>query len=587
MVSNHEVEGWKMLKQRIMCAVLALCVCVSGSVTASAADVTKVIPDNALGFVVVNRIGETQGKIAKLADSLQLPKPAKAAIASVNIAVQQGLDKEGNLAIAAIVDSETPRAPVAVWFVPTTDYKATIKRLQAEDADAKIAKVTIGNKTCVVGKKGAYAVLAGEGDAAVLEQVLASTTSVAANTKALKKWASDKDAYAVATPGGIKMAQQAILAGLAMGKATIAEQAGDQAEMTLRGIEIYEELFKAMDKEVSHCAIGLQINEEGDVHILGRSLLAPNGTLAKLSKTAGPPPADSLAGLPQGSFVFAGGGPWPATWAKELTGFYVNMMKMYMGLASIPEDQAEQFAELVAESIKGLRSMGFLMGPVEPGESMYSNMIAVMETDDAKKYLATYGRVMREMGELFKKADKPLMGFEAADIEIDGIKALKITMDMSVMFGGEEMPAEVEKMMEKMMGPGGKLDMYAAPANDTTVILTYVSKERLVQTLKAVQEGAAQFSEDPNVAKTAKMLLPGSQWIGFWSPEGTLEFAATMIATMAPNAPIDIPEFPSSVPLGFAVKMSPGVVDTDMVIPADVLGAIPEFVEAIKAMDQN
>jgi len=565
--------------------VLALCVCVSGSIAASAADVSRVIPDNALGFVVVNQIGETQGKIAKLADSLQLPDQIKAAITRVPIGTLKGVDKDGSLAVAAIVDAETPGAPVAVSFVPVTDYQAAIEQIKPEDASAKITKVTLGNKACVVGKKGAYAVLTAEADEEILKQVLDSTDSVAANTKRLRKWCAGKDAYAVATPGGIKMAQQGLLTGLAMGKATIAQQGGDQAEMTLRALQMYEDLFKAIDKEISHCAVGVQINEDGDVHILGRSLLVPDGTLAKLSKTAGDAPADAMAGLPQGPFVFAGGGPYPASWVKELTGMYTNMMKMYMGMGDIPADQADRFAKLIAESIKGLRSMGMMMGTVEAGESMYSNMIATMQTDDAQKYMATYGRVVREMGEVFKDADNPLMKMEAEEIEIDGIKALKITMDMSFMFGQQEMPPEAEKMIEAMIGEGGKLDMYAAAADDNTVILTYVSKDRLVQTLKAFKAGDAQLCEDANVAKAAGMLLPGAQWTGFWSPEGTLKFAAAIVATVAPDAPVEIPEFPSPVPVGFAVKMSPGVVDTDMVIPADILEAIPDFVKAIKAMD--
>jgi len=160
-----------------------------------------------------------------------------------------------------------------------------------------------------------------------------------------------------------------------------------------------------------------------------------------------------------------------------------------------------------------------------------------------------------------------------------------MTMDMSFMFGEQEMPPEAMKMVETMIGSGGKMDMYAAAADDTTVILTYISKDRLIQTLKAFKEGGAQFSEDPNVAKTAGILLPGAQWTGFWSPEGTLKLAAAVVKTVAPDAPVEIPEFPSPAPVGFAVKMSPGVVDTDMAIPADILESIPEFVEAIKAME--
>ena len=575
-----------MVRQRLLVALLALCVCVSGSVAASAADVTKVIPDNALGFVVANQIGETQGKIAELADSLRLPDRIRAAIMRVPIRTLKGVDKDGSLAVAAIVDSESPRAPVAVAFVPVTDYQAVIEQIKPEDASAKITKVTIGNKIFVAGKKGAFAVLTATGNKAVLEHVLESTSSAAANTRRLRKWAAAKDAYAVATPGGIKMAQQVILAGLAMGKAKIAAQGSKQAEMTLRGLRLYEDLFKALDKEVSHCAVGVQISEDGDVHILGRSLLVPGGTLAKLAKTAGEAPADSFAGLPQGPFVFAGGGPYPASWVKELGGFYTNMIKAYMGLGEIPEADAKRFAKLMTESSKGLRSMGMVMGTVETGESLYSNMIVTMQTDDAQKYLATYERAVREMGEVFKKVDKPLMSFESEEIEINGKKALKMTMDMSFMFGTREMPPEAMKMVETMIGSGGKLDVYVAAADDTTVILTYISKDRLVQTLKAFKEGGAQFRDDPNVAKTAGILLPGAQWASFWSPAGTLKLAAAVVKTVAPDAPVEIPEFPSPVPVGFAVKMSPGLVDTDMVIPADVLKAIPDFVKAIKAMNK-
>jgi len=558
----------------------------SSAAVPAAEDVLTVVPDDALGFVVVNSIGQTQGKIVELAETLQLPAHFTKVLKNLRSRAPQGIDKHGAVAIAAVVDRQTPGAPTAVAFVPTTDYLALIKQLEADGAEADIAEVVVANKKALVAKKGGYAVLTGHGNRGILEQVLASTGSVAADTAPLKDLSATCDIYAVATPGGIRMAQQGLLMGLAAGKAKIAEEGGPQAEMALRGIGIYEELFKAMDKEITHFAVGVQFQEDGGLHIVSRTLLAEGGTIAKLAKTIGPPPGDLLGGLPREPFMFAGGGLYPESWAKELMGFSVNLMKIYLGADSLTDEQAEKLAKLTARSIKGIRSMAMLMGVGGPDESLYSSMLVSIEVDDSKRYLANYQRVVREISKIGKEANVPFLSYEVEKTEIEDANGLKLSMDLGAMLGDYEDP-NAKKAIESMIGTSGKLDVYLAAADSDTIVVSYVSKERLAEALAAARNAESQLSRDPSIIKAAAELPSEAQWIAYWSPQGTVEFVASMIAKIKPEARTKIPEFPQTAPIAFAERLSPKAVDIDVVVPVDVFKAIPEFIKNVKAKNKT
>jgi hypothetical protein len=572
-----------MIRKQLLCVALALLGLVSGGVVVPAAeDVLTVVPKDALGFVVATDIGPTHGKALELAKTLQLPARITKAMEKQLNRPLQGVDEHGSVAIAAIVDRQTPGAPVAVAFVPVTDYLALIKQLGADDAEAEIAEVVVANNESLIAKKGGYAVLTRRGNRQILEQVLAATGSVAADMAPLKEQMAACDIYAVATPGGIKMAQQGILFGLAAGKAKIAEEGGPQAEMALRGIKIYEELFKAMDKEVTHCAVGVQFQEDGGLHIVSRTLLAPGGTIAKLAKTVEEPTGDLLAGLPRKPFMFAGGGLYPESWAKELTGLALDFMTIYFGADSLTDKQETDLTKLMARSVKGMRSMAMLMGVGGPDESLYSSMLVSIEVKDSRRYLANYTRLVRKMSKIGKEADIPFFSYDVKRMEIEGAKGLKLSIDIGSMMGDFGDP-KAQKAIESMIGTSGNLDVYLAAADSDTVVAAYVSKQRLAEALKMAKDADSQLSRDPSIVKAAAALPSGAQWIAFWSPQGTVEFVANMITKIKPEVGAKIPEFPQTTPVAFAERLSPEAVDIDVVVPADVLKAIPEFIKSVKA----
>lgn len=566
-----------MKRYRLSLAMAACCgVALLNLAARAAEDVLTLVPDDALAVAVVNRIGQTQEKLETLGKQLQVPGAESLRGSPMSIQGQPHVDPQGTLAIAAVPDPDGQR-PTVVGFVPMKDYQAFLKQFQSEDATEMIARITLGANKFAVAKKGSYAVLTAESDRKTLEKVLAGTRHVAAATAALTDWRAENDAYAVALPSGIKFAQQQLLIGLAMGKAQLAQQ-GEQGKVALAGLEMYESLFKALDKEITHCALGVRLRKDGGVQVVSRTLLAAGGVTLAAAKATSPAQGDLLAGLPRGPFVFAGGGIVPQAWMERLMGISVKMMKMYPGGAELTEEQMHKFAEVATKSLKGLRSMGMMMGAGKGDLPLYGNMLFVMHVDNSDEYLKTYARTIDEISKIGKAAKSPLFNYRVEKIEIDGKAGLKVTMNMAA-FMGKDQPPEAKKALELMLGSQEEFVVYITAASPRMVVGSYLSQERLVEAIRTAQRADGQLSGDAGVKQTAAMLAAGSQWVAVGSPRGTMQFVGRMLAQMVPNLPTSIPEFPETAPIGFAMKLTPAGLETDLAIPADVLRAAAELVQ--------
>ncbi len=528
---------------------------------------------------MVNRVGATNEKIKALALRLKVPPFDFLSTAKLTLGLRESLDEKGSVALAAV--PSTPNGvPVMVSFVPTGDYAALLKQLQAEAGADGIAKLAVGDKRFVAAQKGGYAVVAEEANQPTLQAVIAATKSIADASPALDAWREETDAYVVATPTGVKFAQQQIQFGLQAAKSQMANQ-GEQGKAALAGLGMYDALVAAMDKEISHCATGLRMADDGGIHVVSRTLPVEGGALAKIASKAKPAKASPLAGLPQTPYFVAGGGVFTAGSMKSWMEISFGMMRSYPGGDKLTDEQIKKLSEISLKSMRGMRSMALLMGVGEGDEPLYSRMLLVMKTKDAKAYLDSYEAAMAEMMKIFKDADSPLFSFESQRTEIDGLPVLKLTMNMEPFLMGQGQGPEAKKMLELMFGSDGKMDIYMAAADQQTVVGAYVSPKQLTPAVKAIQEGKPLLTDDASVAKTAAMLPPGAQWVGVLSPRGGAAFVARMMKAIVPpgaQGVPEIPEFPETPPLGFGVQLSPSGLDTDLAIPAAVLEAVSQVV---------
>ena len=154
---------------------------------AEAADVLKVVPNNVLGVVVINNVGQTDGKIQQLAGQLQLPQLGLLTKTKTDLGLEKGIDDTGCFALAAIPGG-VGTAPVAVAYVPVDDYQAFVQQLNAEAPVDGISNIVAGGKPAAVAECGGYAVITERSHRGVLTAVLSLTESIAAQTPSLDDW---------------------------------------------------------------------------------------------------------------------------------------------------------------------------------------------------------------------------------------------------------------------------------------------------------------------------------------------------------------------------------------------------------------
>jgi hypothetical protein len=201
-----------------------------------------------------------------------------------------------------------------------------------------------------------------------------------------------------------------------------------------------------------------------------------------------------------------------------------------------------------------------------------------------------YEEYFKEYNEIIKGAKSAMIPpMEVEKTEVAGVEGLQVTMKIPKPNAGP-MPPAYDQMIEAMLGPGGKMVFWMAPADEHTVVTGYVTKapmERLMAAIKEKQPGLAANAE---LAKTVALLPADAPMAAYLSPQGTVELVKRMIAAFVPpgmQERMNVPDFPQTSPLGLAVKSGTNEVLTTLVVPADVLAAIGKYVRHIRDMSRE
>ena len=185
-----------------------------------------------------------------------------------------------------------------------------------------------------------------------------------------------------------------------------------------------------------------------------------------------------------------------------------DLMKAAPDLYGLNEEQLKKLETSFA-MLKGLRSISAMMGATGSGQPIFSNVIAIMRVDHSAAFMANYEKYLKEYSAVVKNSNSPvLQPAEVEQTKVAGTPALQITMKVPTPPGPQ--PPQVAKMMEAMIGPGGKTVAWLAPADEHTILLGYINKEPLERTILAIRQGKPGLAKDADVAKTAKLLPPGA-----------------------------------------------------------------------------
>ncbi len=570
------------MKRYAVAAALILGLLTAPPVGATEIDVLKVIPTDTLGFLLINRLDKTNEKLAKVGQLVQAPPIPLLMMAKMQSGVQVGIDDSGTAAAAMMPPTKADGEPVLVILLPVTDHKKFLAQLQPEDPAAAIAKVKLLGSPWLAAKKGQFAVLmADEGNnEQTLGDFINSTTSVAGAIKPLQKRLFTNDIAIALTPDGVVRVFEKLDQGLSAGKGGL-PLGGKQADVASAGIDAVKDFLKTCQKEISHFAVGIHIDDDGNMDLGTWSIFVPAGEFTRAAQEATAPQWNVMAGLPAEHFYFAMGGVMPESWSNAVANLSVKMMKLSPGFDEMTDEQADKLAEVTAKSMQGTRGMAMLMGATKPDESMYANTFAVTRVQDSAAYLANSKKSFALLAEIGGDAAKL---YDVKQLKIAGYDAVEITMDMAALSKAGGNDEATKKAMEKLAGPDGKLRTYLAAIDPKTIAFTYVNPKNIERLATSIKSKDGGLVGDADVAVTTGLLPTGGQWVGYLSPSGMIDFVRSTLENAGPAVPkIPIPDFPKTPPIGATAKMLSIGMETHLVVPAKVLTAGGQYFKQFQA----
>lgn len=574
-----------MTRRKILPIVLLVSVVVlAGSAAKAAEDVLKVIPDEALGFVVVNRLAEIDAKLQALGKQTQLPARSPMEVLRRLANVKEGLSDRGSAAIVAVPSDSGGRKPAFLLYLPVTDFGKFVASMTPDDPSARIVKVDAFGDRHLVASLGGYAVFTEVENRPALERVLDSGQSVHDRVAFLMPWLSENDATAVVTSHGVKLICSMAQEGLRQARAVIGR--ADEKSPAASAVKVYEDLVVAARDEVDAIALGVKLDPGSALRVTTRTRFASGreafGAIAEVESMR----RALLSGLPADPYVLAVAGLLPEGAGEALLRFSMNMMKAMPDLYGFSEGQVDRMTEEARGMMKDLRGMSMVLGAGKPGDPIYSNAIFVMRMDDASGYLDAYEKYVGSINEMLKDVTSPFFStMEVERMEIAGQPGLKLEMAMPGTAPAKGVP-NMDAIMEKMFGPGGKMTLYLGTADEKTVVAAYTDKESLVRSLEAARQPGKSLAGDQGTAETTALLPPDAPLVGYWSPKGTVDFINRIIPEFAPGADQTwrLPEFADTPPVGFAAKMTRDELQTHLVVPAEVLRAVGTYAIQIRKL---
>ena len=571
-----------MTRQRLFPIVLVICLAMAAVMPARAAeDVLDLIPGDAMGFLVVNRLAETDAKIQQTAQQMGLPPISPLTMFKTRDGIKGGVDEKRSAALVAMPAEDPGSKPAVLFVLPVSDFQKLIEPFEPDDPSAAIVQVQGREGPALVAELKGYALATEPKHRHVLEKALSSQKR-GADLAFPRPWLAEQEIVGVLTTNGVQQACDKVLEGLEAARARM-EALGGEDSPAAAGLKVYEHLFAMAKKQVTATAIGGQIDEQGVARVTSRTRFVAGEEVAE-STAAEPAPRGLLTGMPCGPFVVAFGGVLPEESSEAMMRFWFDLIKSAPDLYGLSDEQADQMMELARESMKEVRTMSMMLGVSEPDEPLYSRMLFSMSTDDAQAYMGTYEEQIRAMNELFKDSKSPIFSaMDVTKIDMDGTPGLKVEMRLPTLRGMADIP-QFARAMENLFGPGGTVKVFIAPVDEHTVVGAYTNEKTLRLCLEAAKRPQTALAADEAIAKTAALLPPGASVVGYWSLQGTIDFVNRGIAMFAPEgeSPFELPEFPETPAVGFAATTSPNEVQTHLVIPSEVLKAIGAYATAVQ-----
>ncbi len=584
--------------------VLAAAISVRGT------EFVKVIPDDALGFIAVRNVAETDEKVGQLFTKLKIEFGGPLALLQLMTGISEGLDKSGDALLLVLpTGGEADGVEVSLWL-PVADYDRFLASLGGTPGGV-VTAVTVVGEDLLVTKHEGWAVLFDPDERERIPQLLQQGATPPQQVSQWESWIEATDVAVVVLPGGMRAgiqwagAQNDDEAEVAPADQGAADdlfgpaEAPDETEIqsddnqssgnfvsharnSIRNVLSSSPKLFQLVTATSAIGLGLRIDEQGNARA-GLRVALREGSFEGDASDA----TDSHDQLPSlyesGEFVLSGAGQIPPNLSTMIAQLYahriVRDLKTEEKLA-LDNDTLSRFQEAVDQAANQVRSFAVLTKPGERNEGVYTNNFLAVRVPAADVFLDQVSEVMRLWNEMNREAERGTrLVFDVDETKVADHESTLYSIDIAAADGAPELP-EIRQAMEKLFGPGGKFQLLVVPVDDSTVLLSVGTPQQtagMVETIK--QQRPVEWSV--GATSQTNQLLPGqSEWRLFFSPHGyTAWRTREMDAITGPvlGGPIVKP-FPPSSPIGAVGGVNAdGELWADFVVPAQTIESTPDY----------
>jgi hypothetical protein len=551
------------------------------------ADVLKVVPDSALGVLVVNRLKETSDRIEKLGRDLQVAVPSPLAFAKGLSGVTHGVEETGSLAIALFSGGEG-KPPIAALFIPVHDYSTFLRPLAPKDGGPEISRITFFRRPALATHKAGFAVLMEPGQEELLTTIRAWDTGIDKLLDPLNEWATSQSVAVLSLERGTTQVVDQIH-GLIESTEKRLPMGSEFYEPQRAALEAARKGFLQLHGELSRCGLGLQFSGHGAAASI-RATFKPDGRIAKaVAQRKWPSAGAALNALPAGEWGLAAAGSVPLDTATASANVQRAMIARAKQFQMKPDgEQTKQFEQLAGNLMRHMANLAVagVLRPATKDASWFEQALIVLVVDNAPQFLADYEKYQRAIAGLYRE-DKAAAGrFIVKRKQIGGMPGLEIAGDLSSgLIEPHDPKPPALNLFDRLTGSAQRLTSHTAAIDEHRVAISYGGQDGILEIAKAVRSGTG-LGTDANAKKAIAMLPVDCNWMVLAEFDSLVQLVNTVMPALDPAEP-GLPEFPKSQPAAIGVKLTPLEFEARLALPADLIGKLGEYFAKMREAQQD
>jgi hypothetical protein len=585
------------------------------------------LPDDTLGFVWIRNVDEADAKISTFLQRFGVPLPPPLKFLKFATGLGEGIDGGSDLLVALLPPKAGARGYQPVVLLPVEDYGKLAASVRG-DASGEICRITMSGEDVLIARNRSHAILMNVEHRATMVRLLAREPQIPEAVRPLNQWLEENDMAVVVSPTGMKdlfaLGREGLDRSQQQFEQNIEEIPMEELVAQVRQtLEIYRVMLDVTDAQVESSALGVSIDPRANVKVGARLILAKTSEFSQfrftpldprqrmsgqalllgLSHQKLPPgqsPHRATAGEEKLDEVIEGtgqaeayvatlAGTIPRGWGELVAKMSRRLHQRFPdleGYGNFEQADWDKVEQSYRATSAGVQAISFVMRSSKDDEPLLSGFYGVVQVEDASAYLASYQQALEMNNELVERSDSDIrLKNEFSPVTVADAVGIKVEVDIAGPSGDQNNPFW-QATLGNLLGEEGKFKMHLLAVDKTHVVLSTATEENLIRFVHDFraddwQDQSARIGGS-SLHMTLQLIEEDSPWIMAVSPRGLVRWLTRwMKAFMGQlgESP-QIPPFPVTPPIGFSFSLVKGYCEVDMVLPAETINGMAEFIQA-------